>query len=213
MKRSAAVFLVVLAASCNAQSPLRAPPRELFPTGAFDEKLMLGACPLQVQTFRTVRDEASPSSTPIVGGHPRHTLVDVRERSDEVEVIALEIYAYPSAADRPLPDPEEPDVVDGHEHFDDESVSWRYPSYSDRLVSAVASEDKLHDMSVWLNGSPEIRVRVLLRRKVGGGLFDSLSHCFEGYATTVAGPNTSYARVVVDTPSGGSNQWVSLELY
>ncbi len=209
MKRTV-LTLVVAAAGCNAQAPLRAPPRELFPTGAFDDTVALGACPLQVQTFRTVRSETSPSSTPLVGGHPRHTLVDVRERSEEVEVVALAIDAYPSAADRPHADPVSPE--DG-EHFDDEGVSWRYPSYSDRLVSAVASEDKLHDMSVWLNGSPELRVRVLLRRKIDGGLFDSLSHCFEGYATTVAGPNTSYARVVIDTPSGSSNQWVSLELY
>lgn len=211
--KSSAALLIVLAAGCNAQAPMRAPPRELFPTGAFDDKVALGACPLQVQTFRTVRNETSPTSTPIVGGHPRHTLVDLRERSDEVEVIALEIDAYPSGADRPPPDPDDPEVVDGHERFDDESVSWRYPSYSDRLVSAVATEDRLHDMSVWLNGSPELRVRVLLRRKVGGGLFDSLSHCFEAYATTVARPSTSYARVVIDTPSEGSNQWVSLELY
>ncbi|NUO53006.1 MAG: hypothetical protein HOV80_29520 [Polyangiaceae bacterium] len=211
--RRALALSIVLAGGCNAQAPMRAPPRELFPTGAFDDKVALGACPLQVQTFRTVRNETSPTSTPTVGGHPRHTLVDLRERSQDVEVIALEIDAYPSGADRPPSDPEAPDAGEDSEHFDNDAVSWRYPSYSDRLVSAVATEDPLHDMSVWLNGSPELRVRVLLRRKVGGGLFDSLSHCFEGYATTVAGPNTSYARVVIDTPSDGSNQWVSLELY
>lgn len=209
--KPAGLLLVLLSAGC-AQTTLRTQPGELFPTGAFDEKLLLGACPLQVQTFRTLRDQTSPATAPVIGGHARHTLIDVRERSPEVEVIALQIDAYPTAPDEAIRSPNE--LVDSD--FMDEGDwggSSRYPSYTDRLFSGVATEDQFHDMSVWLNGSPEISVRVLLRRRVQGGLFDSLSHCFESYATRLAPPGTSYARIVIDTPEAGSTAWVSLELY
>ncbi len=203
MKRAPLLLAVLVASGC-VQGVTRKAPRELFPSGAFGEEALGGACPLQVQSFRTARDAGPDGITPTVGGHPRLTILDVRERSPDVEVVAVQVDAQPRTLQ---------EAVHFGEDEDPDPEKWRYSLPRDRLLVGIANEDDFHNMSVWLDGSPEISVRVLLRRKVMGGLFDSLSYCFEGYATVVAAPNASYGRIVIDTPDEHVSGWVSLEMY
>lgn len=199
-----ALLVIVLALGCAPRAG-KSTPQNPFPTGRFTDEALRAACPVQVDALRTEWDSRLEGPLPIAGAHPRRVLLDVRERSSEVEVagLAIDAQAGASTAEAMLED-ERGDVDGGR---------FRTFAVREPIYSGFRGASGFPEVELWLDDESEVTVRVLLRRRVHGGLFESLSYCFESYEYATIEPRTSYARLVIDEPSEGTSDWVALEQY
>jgi hypothetical protein len=196
----AAALTVLLLAGCAQRAYLQAPP-DLFPTGPFADDAPVAGCPVEVESLRTEWQSRPDGPLAIPGGHPRLVLVDVRERAADVEVAGLAVdirIAEPIRTNR-----------EGRITFDD---GGRYlmpePAYA-----GVRREGGFSDIALWVEAEQEVVVRALLRRRIRGGLFESLSYCFSANAYATLAPKTSYARLVIEEPGRDVADWITVEQY
>lgn len=189
--KSAALFVVV-GLGCAQRS---AEPRAIdpFPGDPFSGEALLSSCPVEIDSLRSEWRDRPEGPPAIAGAHPRRVLLDVRERARDLEVAGLWIDAATPAA--PPPD-------------DAQAAATVEPIYA-----GLRGASAFPEVELWLEPGTELSLRVLLRQRAEGGLFDSLSYCFETIERGQIEPTTTYARLVVEDPGDGSDVWLSLEQY
>jgi len=199
--RAASIALVVVA-GCLERPTAQAPP-DLFPAGSFADDAPLAGCPVEVEALRKEWRSRPDGPLAIPGAHPRLVLLDVRERAGDVEVAGL-------AVDVQITEPI------GHAHgrrgpivFDD----FEHHAIPEPIYSGVRRDGGFTDIALWVHQEPEVVVRALLRRRIRGGLFESLSYCFSANAYATLSPTTSYARLVIEEPAGDVTSWITVEQY
>lgn len=187
-------WLMVAALGC-AQRPVGQHVRDPFLGEPFSDEALRSACPVEVEALRAEWQHRPEGPPAVAGAHPTRVLLDVRERAADLEVAGLSI-------DRTTP----------------ASPSLRYRNRDDEptteaLYAGFRGASAFPEVELWLEPGAELTLRMLLRRRVEGGLFDSLSYCFESALYGKIEGNTSYARLVVEDPGDGTKNWLTLEQY
>ena len=196
MRRGVSVALISIA-GCVERPYAEAPP-DLFPTGRFAEDAPVAGCPVEVEALRTEWGSRMAGPLAIPGAHPRLLLLDVRERAADVEVAGL-------AVDIEVPEP----VSHPHHAI---VLGGRYTMH-EPLYAGVRPQTGFLDIPLWLDQGEQVVVRALLRRRIRGGLFESLSYCFSDNAYATLSPKTNYARLVIEEPGGEVSSWITVEQY
>jgi hypothetical protein len=197
--RRAAALALVLLAGCAQRPYLQAPP-DLFPTGPFADHAPIAGCPVEVESLRAEWQSRPDGPLAIPGAHPRLVLLDVRERATDIEVAGLAVDIQ--VAEPVYLHPHHPIIDHGERHLSPEP-----------LYAGVRSGAALTDIPLWVGQEQEVVFRALLRRRIRGGLFESLSYCFSANAYATLSAKTSYARLVIEEPGGEVTDWITVEQY